>query len=112
MNRSGRRWYVSLIASYYLFFCSLTCIYYVSLHFTHDATVPWDVQLLCLGGAAAAGTYLFDARLGHRLLILNTLFTLLCIGGSAHQEAAPFHVVALAILIAPFCFSRRDESFA
>jgi hypothetical protein len=107
MMMPHRTWYITLIAAFYLIFCSIACIYYVSLHLIPDAgTVPWSTQLLCLGAALSAAAYFINPFLGHRALIIITLLTLFAIGES-DLHATQFHLFVLVLLLLPIPFRQQ-----
>ena len=52
MKAEGRTWPVTVVATYYLAFCTMAWVYYGSLYVrANSATVPLTTQLLCLGAA-------------------------------------------------------------
>jgi hypothetical protein len=102
MRTEGRIWYVSALAFVFLSFCTIGCIYYVSLHLRQNApTVSTVKQLLCLGMAVAAGSYFFRARFGHMAMIFLTILTLLAIG-ITDVKASGFNLCVLLVLLMPF----------
>ena len=106
MRAEGRTWCVTVVAAWYLVFCTASCMYYASLWFRpHGAIVPISAQLLCLGAAVSAWLYFFKARLGHGLLLTLTILTLLSLGTS-DPKATVFHAVVLLLLLVPLLMRR------
>ena len=110
MDGNGRRWYVTVIASFYLILCSVCSAKYILTNFgVFAGTVPMHIQLLCYSMVISAALYFIRPKAGHIALLIVTALTLIVIG-ETQPKATYYHLTVLLILLFPLIHNWRIES--
>jgi hypothetical protein len=104
MRYPYRTWYVTLIAAWYLIFCSFNVLYLVSEYF-RPGFIVLAREFIPVGAALFALLYFLVPKWGHRGLIALTILVLLLIGQS-DPGATVFHLTVLFLLVLPFLTRR------
>ena len=100
-NDTGRRWYLTVLAVYYLVMCFICSLYVLLLHFfTQGGNIPIPQQLLCMAYTVGTGLYFFRPRVGQFAMIILTQITLIAIG-TTDPLFTMFHLSILMILVVP-----------
>jgi predicted benzoate:H+ symporter BenE len=100
------RWYLRLVAGLYMIACSLCLAYYLFQNLSRTgASIPWQVQTLCLAGALSGFVYFVRPRLGYLGLFWVTVIVLFLAMGRTEPEPLVFHAIVLTILWIPLVTS-------
>jgi hypothetical protein len=108
MNK--HRWYLTVVAVFYLTVGGLCLVRYLLQDIVPSAGfVSWYLQALCLASVVASALYLFRPGLGRRALM--TVFALITFSAAAegHVGGVLFHSFMLLLTCLPLLGAKSPE---
>ena len=106
-----KRWYLTLIASFYLVLCGLSSMRYLAMDISIiEGYIGITTQLLCFGATIAAAIYFFRPAFGCLGLLIISLCALVLSVQASDSRAIVYHCMIVAVLIIPILgFLRRRQ---
>ena len=109
-NLISRKWYLTLIAAYFLIVCGLTSMRYLSMDTSLNAgSIPVTTQVLCHSATIAAILYFIRPVIGCAGLLAVCGYALVLSLLSADSESIVFYCILVSILVIPLLGLLRNQ---
>lgn len=108
----SRKWYLTIIAAYFLIVCGLSSMRYLSMDSSlNTGSIPITTQILCHCATIAAVLYFIRPAIGYAGLFAVCAYALVLSVLSADTEAIVFYCILVSILAVPLLrlLQNRDQ---